>query len=108
MECARENGTIISYDLNYRPSLWKSFGGTERAMEVNRRIAELVDVMIGNEEDFTAALGFEVEGVDENLSKLAPANFKNKIENIFEALSDCQNHIEKETVAETVLQEYFR
>ena len=60
MECARENGTIISYDLNYRPSLWKSFGGTERAMEVNRRIAELVDVMIGNEEDFTAALGFDV------------------------------------------------
>ena len=82
MECARENGTIISYDLNYRPSLWKSFGGTERAMEVNRRIAELVDVMIGNEEDFTAALGFEVEGVDENLSKLDPANFQNMIEKV--------------------------
>jgi 2-dehydro-3-deoxygluconokinase len=82
MECARENGTIISYDLNYRPSLWKSFGGTERAMEVNRRIAELVDVMIGNEEDFTAALGFEVEGVDEKLSKLDPANFQKMIEKV--------------------------
>ena len=82
MECARENGTIISYDLNYRPSLWKSFGGTERAMEVNRRIAGLVDVMIGNEEDFTAALGFEVEGVDDNLSKLDPANFQKMIEKV--------------------------
>ena len=82
MECAKENGTIISYDLNYRSSLWKSFGGTERAMEVNRRIAELVDVMIGNEEDFTAALGFEVEGVDENLAKLDPANFQNMIEKV--------------------------
>jgi 2-dehydro-3-deoxygluconokinase len=82
MECARENGTIISYDLNYRPSLWKSFGGTERAMEVNRRIAGLVDVMIGNEEDFTAALGFEVEGVDDNLSKLDPENFQKMIEKV--------------------------
>ena len=51
-------------------------------MEVNRRIAGLVDVMIGNEEDFTAALGFEVEGVDDNLSKLDPANFQKMIEKV--------------------------
>lgn len=79
MECAKANGTIISYDLNYRPSLWKAIGGTKRAMEVNRRIASLVDVMIGNEEDFTAALGFEVEGVDENCTGLNPANFQKMI-----------------------------
>ena len=79
MECAKENGTIISYDLNYRPSLWKSVGGTKRAMEVNRTIAKYVDVMIGNEEDFTAALGFKVEGLDEKCSELDPANFKKMI-----------------------------
>jgi len=63
MKAAKANGTVISYDLNYRSSLWKSFGGKERARAVNREIARYVDVMIGNEEDFTAALGFEVEGL---------------------------------------------
>jgi 2-dehydro-3-deoxygluconokinase len=57
VESARRHGTIVSYDLNYRPSLWKSIGGKARAQEVNRRIARSVDVMIGNEEDFTASLG---------------------------------------------------
>ena len=52
----------MSYDLNYRPSLWGSVGGPARAREVNARIAGLVDVLIGNEEDFTAALGYAVEG----------------------------------------------
>jgi len=67
---AKRHGTVVSYDLNYRPSLWQAQGGQERAREVNREIARFVDVMIGNEEDFTACLGFEVEGVDENLSEL--------------------------------------
>src|ERR1039458_270354 len=61
---AREHGVTVSYDLNYRASLWKSIGGKKRAQEVNREIAKHVDVMIGNEEDFTACLGFEVEGAD--------------------------------------------
>jgi 2-dehydro-3-deoxygluconokinase len=85
MEAARRHGTVISYDLNYRPSLWKSIGGQKRAQEVNRRLAPLVDVMLGNEEDFTAALGFEVEGVDENLSGLDPENFRRMIETAVEA-----------------------
>ncbi len=72
---ARRYGTIVSYDLNFRPSLWESHGGKERAIEVNRTIAPMVDVMIGNEEDFTASLGFTVEGVEESLSKLDPAAF---------------------------------
>ena len=59
---AARHGTVVSYDLNYRPSLWKGIGGVERAREVNRRLATNVDVMIGNEEDFTACLGLEVEG----------------------------------------------
>src|SRR5438045_7509498 len=57
MEVARKHGTIISYDLNYRDSLWKSLGGKKRAQEGNRRLAPLVDVMLGNEEDFSAGLG---------------------------------------------------
>ena len=80
MRAARRHGTIVSYDLNYRPSLWKSIGGRERAREVNRELAPLVDVMLGNEEDFTAALGFEVEGLDENLSALDVGNFRRMIE----------------------------
>ena len=79
MQAARKHGTIISYDLNFRPSLWQDIGGTARAVEVNREIAQYVDVMLGNEEDFTAALGFEVEGMDENLSNLDPAKFRKMI-----------------------------
>jgi 2-dehydro-3-deoxygluconokinase len=79
MEAAKRAGAIVSYDLNYRPSLWKAIGGKSQAQEVNRRLASLVDVMLGNEEDFTAALGFEVAGVDEHHSKLDPANFQQMI-----------------------------
>jgi 2-dehydro-3-deoxygluconokinase len=79
MEAAKRAGAIVSYDLNYRPSLWKAIGGKSQAQEVNRRLASLVDVMLGNEEDFTAALGFEVAGVDEHHSKLDPANFQHMI-----------------------------
>jgi len=80
MQAARRHGTVISYDLNYRASLWKSIGGQKKAREVNRELAPFVDVMLGNEEDFTAALGFEVEGLDEHLSALDPENFRRMIE----------------------------
>jgi 2-dehydro-3-deoxygluconokinase len=76
MTIAKKYGTIISYDLNYRASLWKDIGGQDKARQVNRELAKLVDVMIGNEEDFSASLGFEVEGLDEHCSKLDPRNFK--------------------------------
>src|SRR5271170_921629 len=82
---AREYGTIVSYDLNYRPSLWKSIGGPRRAQEVNREIARHVDVMIGNEEDFTACLGLEVEGVDEHLLSIEIGAFKKMIESAVKA-----------------------
>lgn len=80
MQAAKQNGVIVSYDLNYRSSLWKSIGGKTKAQEVNRRLAPYVDVMLGNEEDFTAALGFSVSGLDEQHSKLETAGFKKMIE----------------------------
>jgi 2-dehydro-3-deoxygluconokinase len=76
VQAAKKHGTIVSYDLNYRPSLWKSIGGLEKARAVNREIAKHVDVMIGNEEDFTASLGFEVEGVDHAISEIETDAFK--------------------------------
>jgi len=82
MQAAKRHGAIISYDLNYRESLWKAIGGKERAQEVNRQLAPLVDVMIGNEEDFSAALGFEVQGMDENISNLQVEAFKKMIETV--------------------------
>ena len=82
MKAAKENGTIISYDLNFRPSLWKAIGGMDKARAVNREIAKYVDVMIGNEEDFTAALGFEVEGLSKNVTGINVDNFKKMIEKV--------------------------
>jgi 2-dehydro-3-deoxygluconokinase len=77
---ARKHGTVVSYDLNYRPSLWKTIGGLKKAQEVNREIARHVDVMIGNEEDFTASLGFKVAGADDKLSHIESGAFKSMIE----------------------------
>ena len=79
LQAARKHGVITSYDLNYRESLWKSIGGKKRAQDVNRRIAPYIDVMLGNEEDFSAALGYEVAGVDEHHSKLDVESFKKMI-----------------------------
>ncbi|GAA1976426.1 sugar kinase [Isoptericola halotolerans] len=90
MSAARRHGTVVSYDLNYRPSLWKGIGGVERAREVNRRLAHHVDVMIGNEEDFTASLGFEVEGVSEDLTDLDTGAFRAMIGTAAEAYPNFQ------------------
>ncbi|MGE9293283.1 MAG: PfkB family carbohydrate kinase, partial [Puniceicoccales bacterium] len=79
VKIAKKHGTIVSYDLNYRPSLWKSIGGHAKCQEVNREIAKYVDVMIGNEEDFTACLGFEVEGVSEQIGNIQVESFKKMI-----------------------------
>jgi 2-dehydro-3-deoxygluconokinase len=81
---AKQYGTVVSYDLNFRPSLWESHGGRDRAIEVNLTIASMVDVMIGNEEDFTASLGFAVEGVDGSMSKLDPAAFGRMMASVVE------------------------
>ena len=96
---AKKYGTIVSYDLNYRPSLWKTIGGKAKAQEVNRRIAKYVDVMIGNEEDFTASLGFEVEGLDEHISEIEVDKFKKMIET---AVKDFPNFKVTATTLRTV------
>lgn len=77
---ARKHGTVVSYDLNFRQSLWAAIGGQRQAQHVNRRIAGLVDVLIGNEEDFTAALGYPVDGDGVNLDELDVSAFTRMIE----------------------------
>lgn len=90
LKTAKKHGVVTSYDLNYRPSLWKSIGGQARAQEVNKEIAPYVDVMIGNEEDFTACLGFEIEGTDDNLTNLETAHFADMIARATEAYPNFQ------------------
>jgi 2-dehydro-3-deoxygluconokinase len=85
MRSAKESGAIVSYDLNYRESLWKSVGGRKRAVEVNRDLMRHVDVLLGNEEDFTAALGFETKGVGENYSELNTESFGRMMEQVVAA-----------------------
>jgi len=75
MQVAKKYGTIISYDVNYRPSLWKDIGGKEKAIQVNREIASYVDVMF----DFASALGIEIEPLPEGHCKLDPSSFKKAI-----------------------------
>jgi 2-dehydro-3-deoxygluconokinase len=84
MEAARRYGTRVSYDLNYRKSLWRSLGGPERAREVNRALLPLVDVLFGNEEDFSAALGFELEGVRPGERELPSASYRRMLETVLE------------------------
>jgi 2-dehydro-3-deoxygluconokinase len=85
LEAARRQDTRVSYDLNYRDSLWRSFGGKERAQEVNRRLLPFVDVLFGNEEDFSAALGFRVEGLDAEYADLQTASFRKMIAAVVDA-----------------------
>jgi 2-dehydro-3-deoxygluconokinase len=70
MDAARATGTIVSYDLNYRDSLWKSIGGKAKAQELNREIVRKVDLLLGNEEDFSAMLGVSIPGVSEDFAQL--------------------------------------
>jgi 2-dehydro-3-deoxygluconokinase len=88
MQAAKRAGAIVSYDLNFRPSLWMSMGGRAKAQEVNRTLVPLVDVLFGNEEDFAVALGFEVLGVDEDHSKLDVAGFQQMITKVVDHFSN--------------------
>jgi len=82
MQLAKKSGATVSYDLNYRLSLWQSIGGKAKAQEVNRALMPFVDVLIGNEEDFIAALGYSIPGMDENISRLDHANFKTMMKTV--------------------------
>src|SRR6185437_13880051 len=96
MTVARAHGTVVSFDLNYRPSLWQAIGGPKRAAEVNQQLVGLVDVLLGNEEDFSAALGYEVEGADGALLELDPGAYERLLERV---LAD---HAELRLVASTL------
>src|SRR5690242_9750171 len=79
---AKRHGAVVSYDLNYRPSLWMAIGGHARAAEVNRDLVSLVDVVVGNEEDFQLALGFELEGFDAALTRLNAQAYARMLEEV--------------------------
>lgn len=81
LKSAKENGTITSYDLNFRSKLWSS----KQAQEITKSLIPYVDCLIGNEEDFQKVLGFEVEGVDDNLSALDTSAYKRMVEKVVKA-----------------------
>ncbi len=82
MDAARKYGTPISYDLNYRDSLWKSIGGKAKAQEVNRELVRKVDLLLGNEEDFSAMLGIALEGVTEDFGELPVASYEKMLREV--------------------------
>jgi 2-dehydro-3-deoxygluconokinase len=82
MDAARRQGTLVSYDLNYRDSLWRSIGGKARAQEVNRALVRKVDLLLGNEEDFSAMLGVEVKGVTEDFAELPIAAYEEMLREV--------------------------
>ena len=82
MDCARSYGTIVSFDLNYRDSLWKSIGGKIKAQQVNRELVKKVDVLFGNEEDFSAMLGIELEGVGDDFAELPVESYEKMLRNV--------------------------
>ncbi|TVR70945.1 MAG: sugar kinase [Spirochaetaceae bacterium] len=90
VQAAKEHGTIVSYDLNYRPSLWKALGGPKAAQEVNRQIAPYVDVLIGNEEDFSVGLGFEVDSLSATLTDLDTSSYEKMIARVVETYPNVQ------------------
>ncbi len=82
MDAARKYGTPVSYDLNYRDSLWKSIGGKAKAQEVNREIVRKIDVLFGNEEDFSAMLGVQIKGVSEDFDELPIAGYEEMLREV--------------------------
>jgi 2-dehydro-3-deoxygluconokinase len=82
MDAARKYGTPISYDLNFRDSLWKSIGGKAKAQEVNREIVRKVDLLLGNEEDFSAMLGVKIKGVSEDFDELPIAAYEEMLREV--------------------------
>ena len=82
MDAARATGTLVSYDLNFRDSLWKSIGGKAKAQEVNRELVGKVDLLLGNEEDFSAMLGVNIKGVTEDFGELPIAGYEGMLREV--------------------------
>ena len=84
MQAAKKAGAVVSFDLNYRAKLWKVFGGADRAVEVLRKIAANVDVLVGNEEDLQMGLGIPGPEIAAK-SKLDPSAFFGMIDRVLKA-----------------------
>ena len=82
MDAAQSHGTPVSYDLNFRDSLWKSIGGKAKAQEVNRELVRKVDLLLGNEEDFSAMLGVKLKGVSEDFDELPIAAYEEMLREV--------------------------
>lgn len=72
IRAAKRHGVIVSYDLNHRASLWSSHPDPDAAQRVNREIADLVDVLIGDEYAYAACLGIESPGRRADPADAAP------------------------------------
>jgi 2-dehydro-3-deoxygluconokinase len=84
IHAARASSTVVSYDLNYRESLWKGIGGKPKAQDVNRELVSAVDVLFGNEEDFSAALGVAIEGVGNDFIHLPVSSYESLLHRVAE------------------------
>lgn len=85
LDAARRTGTVTSFDLNYRESLWKAVGGKPKAQEVMRKLVGKIDVLFGNEEDFSATLGIQLEGVGEDFAELPVESYKKMLRDVADA-----------------------
>jgi 2-dehydro-3-deoxygluconokinase len=82
MDAAHRHSTPVSYDLNYRNSLWKFIGGKVKAQEMNRELVRKVDLLLGNEEDFSAMLGVKVKGVSDDFTELPIAGYEGMLREV--------------------------
>jgi len=82
IQAARSSGTVVSYDLNYRESLWKGIGGKQKAQDVNRELVSAVDVLFGNEEDFSTTLGIVIEGVSNDFTHLPVSSYESMLHQV--------------------------
>jgi 2-dehydro-3-deoxygluconokinase len=82
MDAARRHNTPVSYDLNFRDSLWKSIGGKAKAQAVNRELVRKVDLLLGNEEDFSAMLGVAIKGVTDDFAELPIAGYEEMLREV--------------------------
>src|SRR6185437_17092330 len=82
---ARRHGVVVSYDMNYRPSLWSGHGDLARAQAISREIVSEVDVLIGGEFDFATGLGLPIEFDPGGASTMDTLGFERAIDVLVKA-----------------------
>jgi 2-dehydro-3-deoxygluconokinase len=68
LAAAKQAGATVSFDLNYRRTLWSE----AEAQAAIRPLLAHVDLLIGNEEDLQSVLGLAVTGVDVHAGHVRP------------------------------------